>query len=133
MAKILIVEDDQALYSLYATEFSLRGHETVWAKDGEDGLAKAKGGQFKLVLLDIMLPKANGLDILAQLKQDPTTKTLPVMILTNFGNEENVKRALEYGAEDFILKYKIVPSEVVDKVEMALGQRKDKAVPITTE
>lgn len=133
MAKILIVEDDQALYNLYATEFSLRGHETTWAKDGEEGLVKAKSGQFKLVLLDIMLPKANGLDILAQLKQDPTTKTLPVMMLTNFGNEENVKRALESGAEDFILKYKIVPSEVVDKVEAALGQKKDKAVPITTE
>ena len=133
MAKILIVEDDQSLYNLYATEFSLRGHEAAWAKDGEDGLAKAKTGQYSLVLLDIMLPKANGLEILAQLKQDTALKSLPVMMLTNFGNEENVKQALESGAEDFILKYKIVPSEVVDKVEAALGQKKDKAVSITTE
>jgi len=132
MAKILIVEDDQALYNLYDTEFSARGHQVSWAKTGEEGLKMVKEIQPGMVVLDLMLPGINGLEVLSALKADSATKSVPVVILTNFGNEDNIAKALEGGAEDFVLKYKIVPEEVVDKVEVLLGEE-DSGVPLTSE
>jgi DNA-binding response OmpR family regulator len=123
MAKILIVEDDLNLYTIYNTEFELSGHETIRNEDGAGVIEQVIANKPDIVLLDIMLPKKDGLTILEELKQNPATKDTPAIILTNFGNEENVKKAIDTGAEDFILKYKSVPSEVVAKTAEILERK----------
>lgn len=125
MAKILIVEDDLNLYTLYDTEFGLSGHKTVRNETGDGVTEQVLAEKPDAVLLDIMLPKKDGLTILTELNNNPATHDVPKVMLTNFGNEENVKRAIDNGAEDFILKYKSVPSEVVAKVEEILKRRKN--------
>lgn len=124
MAKILIVEDDLNLYTLYDTEFELSGHKTVRNETGEGVTEQVIAEKPNVVLLDIMLPKKDGLTILSELNRNPATHDVPKIMLTNFGNEENVKKAIDNGAEDFILKYKSVPSEVVSKVEEILKRKK---------
>lgn len=124
MAKVLILEDDLNLYTLYSTEFDLSGHTTVRNSTGEGMVEQTTAEKPDIILLDIMLPKKDGLTVLGELKANPTTKDIPVIMLTNFGNEENVKKAIDGGAEDFILKYKSVPSEVVAKVAEILSRKK---------
>jgi len=123
MAKILIVEDDLNLYTLYQTEFELTGHQTIHNETGDGVTEMVKQEKPDIVLLDIMLPKKDGLTVLSELKADPITSVTPALVLTNFGNEENIKKAIDGGAEDFVLKYKSVPSEVVAKVEEILKRK----------
>lgn len=123
MAKVLIVEDDLNLYTLYKTEFEFSGYTTINNNTGDGVNEQIKKEHPDIVLLDIMLPKKDGLTILSEVKSDPETKDLPAIMLTNFGNEENVKKAIDTGAEDFILKFKSVPSEVVSKVDDIIKRR----------
>jgi DNA-binding response OmpR family regulator len=119
--KVLIIEDDTALYSMYATELGIKGYEVSNVADGNLGLEAVKTRKPDLVLLDLMLPGKNGLEILEQVKGDTEVKDIKVVMLTNFGNEDNISKALELGAEDYIMKYNIVPSDLSDKVSSILG------------
>ncbi|MCX6784131.1 MAG: response regulator [candidate division WWE3 bacterium] len=123
MAKVLIVEDDLNLYTLYQTEFEFSGHATINNNTGDGVNELIKKEHPDIVLLDIMLPKKDGLTILSEIKADQEIKDTPAIMLTNFGNEENVKKAIDTGAEDFILKFKSVPSEVVAKVEEIIKRK----------
>ena len=120
MQKILLIEDDESLYKMYSMELEMSGFETVWQNTGIGVTDKAKKENPNLILLDIMLPDKDGIKILKDLKEDPATKAIPVVMLTNFGSDENIKVALETGAEDFILKFQIVPAELVVKVKQIL-------------
>ena len=126
--KILIVEDDIPLYNLYKTELEMKGYEVTNVADGNLAYEAIKTQKPDLVLLDLMLPNKNGLQILEELKGQDETKTIKVIILTNFGNEDNVSKALELGAGDYIMKYNIVPSELSEKVASFLGDAEDSAV-----
>lgn len=126
--KILIVEDDIPLYNLYKTELEMKGYEVSNVADGNLAYDAVKTQKPDLVLLDLMLPNKNGLQILEELKGQDETKTFKVIILTNFGNEDNVSKALELGAGDYIMKYNIVPSELSEKVASFLGDAEDSAV-----
>lgn len=126
--KIVIVEDDTSLYNLYKIELETKGYEIVNVADGSLALNTIKEQKPDLVLLDLMLPGKNGLQILEELKADADGKASRVIMLTNFGNEDNVSRALELGAEDYIMKYNIVPSELSEKVASLLGDTSDSAV-----
>lgn len=126
--KILIIEDDMPLYNLYKTELELKGYEVTNVADGNLGFEAVHTQQPDLVLLDLMLPGKNGLQILEELKTNDETKDIKVTMLTNFGNEDNVSKALELGAEDYIMKYNIVPSELSDKVSSLLGDAQESAV-----
>jgi len=126
VAKVLIVEDDLNLYTLYNTEFELSGHTTLHNDTGEGVTEQIQNEKPDVVLLDIMLPKKDGLTVLAEIKNNPDTKDTPALVLTNFGNEDNIKKAIDSGAEDFILKYKSVPSEVVSKAEEVLKRKQEK-------
>ncbi len=83
MAKILIIEDDSMMSRMYQNSFSIEGFVTEIAKDGEEGIVKAKDIKPSLILLDVMMPKMNGLEALDLLKADSSTKDIPVVMLTN--------------------------------------------------
>ncbi len=119
----LVVEDDESLGKLYKIELELHGFKVTVACDGEAGLKLASEMSPTIVLLDIMLPKMNGLVVLENLKSNEKTKAIPVIVLTNFGQEQTVKEAFTKGAEDFILKYRVTPAEVVEKVENILNPK----------
>lgn len=121
--KILLIEDDPSLTKIYQTELEIDGFEVSTAADGQAGLSAAKTDKPALILLDIVLPKLNGLAVLEQLKQDEVTKNIPVIVITNFGQEDNVKRAFALEAEDFVLKYQTTPAELVKKIKETLAQQ----------
>jgi len=129
--KVLIVEDDMALFNMYSVELKIKGYDVLNVNDGLQALSKAKEFRPDIVLLDIMLPGMNGLNILTELKADPQTMDMPIIMLTNYGSEDNVKKALESGAADYIMKYKILPSELADKIEVVLGSSTESDVKIS--
>ncbi len=128
-----MVEDDQSLYNIYSTELQLKGYEVSNVADGMLAVDKIRSERPDLVLLDLVLPGKNGLEILHEVKSDEELKSLRVVMLTNYGDEENVKKALDYGAEDFMLKYNIVPSELSQKVGQYLGESSDSTVTLTSD
>ena len=94
MAKILIIEDDALLSRMYQRLISSGENTVEVAYDGEEGLEKAKTGKPNFILLDIMLPKLNGIEVLEKLKSDPTTKQIPVVMLSNLSEEEKEEEAM---------------------------------------
>ncbi len=130
--KILIVEDDMALANLYKTELEMAGYTVVHVAEGTAALEGIKANAPGIVLLDIMLPGKNGLEILQDIRDAEDVKDTKVLMLTNFGNEENVSTALELGALDYIMKYKITPTEMKDKIGNLLGTSSDSAVKLTS-
>lgn len=113
MAKILIIEDDTLVSRLYQTAFSFEGFEVEMANNGEDGLQKAKTCKPTIILLDIMMPKMNGLQVLDKLKQDPEMKNTPVIILTNLSGTQDATTALAKGAVKYIVKSEHTPKEIM--------------------
>ena len=120
-----------ALFNMYSVELKIKGYDVLNVNDGLQALSKAKEFRPDIVLLDIMLPGMNGLNILTELKADPQTMDMPIIMLTNYGSEDNVKKALESGAADYIMKYKILPSELADKIEVVLGSSTESDVKIS--
>lgn len=129
--KILIVEDDQAFFNVCATELKLKGYDVVHVADGNLAVAKIKEETPDLVLLDIILPGVNGLDILRELKESDETKVIKVVMLTNFGTDDNISKAVELGADDYFMKYNVVPSELSEKLAPYLGEASDSGVTLT--
>ena len=129
--KILDVEDDQAFFNVCATELKLKGYDVVHVADGNLAVAKIKEEAPNLVLLDIILPGVNGLDILRELKESDDTKEIKVVMLTNFGTDDNISKAVELGADDYFMKYNVVPSELSEKLAPYLGEASDSGVSLT--
>lgn len=102
--KILIIEDDKFLLKLYSDKLRRDGFEVSGSLNGEEGLSKIIDEKPDLVLLDIVLPKKNGFEILSELKLDRRTKSIPVIILSNLGQESDVKVGLELGAFAYLVK-----------------------------
>ena len=119
---ILLVEDDEFLSELYATKLGLEGYEVILASDGEKGLKLIKEKQPDLILLDIILPKLDGFEILSKIKADKILKKIPVILLTNLSQKDEVKRGLDLGADDYLSKAHFMPSEVVKKIKQVLAQ-----------
>lgn len=120
MEKILLVDDDEALRQLYSAELITKGYQVVVASDGDEGLEKAKAEKPNLILLDIMMPKTDGIAALTKIKQEAELKDIPILMLTNFGQENLVKQAFDLGAADYLLKYKVTPAEMSEKVDQTL-------------
>ncbi len=119
--KILLVEDDKFLSEMYTTKLSKSGFEVETAFDGEEGLAKIKEFKPKLVLLDIVLPKKDGFEVLKELKDKGFLNDTKVIALTNLGQKEEVEKGLSLGASDYIIKAHFTPTEVVAKAKKLLG------------
>lgn len=115
--KILLVEDDSFLAEMYATKLNLEGFEVFMAADGEKGLRLAQKELPNVILLDILLPKLDGFIVLERLKKDAKTKDIPVILLTNLSQKEDVERGLEAGAVDYLIKAHFMPSEVIEKIK----------------
>ncbi len=119
--KILIIEDDQDVRELYAEVLRDEGFEVEEAVDGQSGLAKVLEGRFDLLLLDIMLPKFDGLEVLKTVKQKPEVKSIPVILLTNLGREAIIKEGFSLGADGYLIKSEHTPEEIVSEVKKFLG------------
>ena len=123
---LLIVEDDQIMVRLYEKIFTFEDYEVVVAKDGKEGLVKAREEKPLLILLDIMMPEMNGLEVLERLKADPETKKIPVVMLTNLAGERDAETALSKGAVKYIIKGEHEPKEIADMVkEILKGHTRD--------
>ncbi|OGH23328.1 MAG: hypothetical protein A2958_00165 [Candidatus Levybacteria bacterium RIFCSPLOWO2_01_FULL_38_13] len=118
--KILIVDDDESLTQVLSTAFTKEGFTTIVSKTGRDGLNKAKEENPNLILLDQVLPDISGNQILKELKIDEQTKTIPVMMVSNFSQEDLVNQAINDGATDYIFKYQADIEDIVNKVKGAL-------------
>lgn len=118
--KILIVEDDTFLSNMYSTKFNLEGFNVLTATDGESGLEMAIKEKPEIILLDILLPKMDGFTVLDKLKKDVGTKDIPVIMLTNLGQKDDVKKGFEKKATGYLIKAHFMPSEVVQKVKETL-------------
>lgn len=118
--KILLIEDELFINDLYSRSIAQDGFTILSAIDGMDGLEKAKLKP-DLILLDIMLPKLNGLEVLARLKQDPTLKSIPVILLTNLGQEDVVTKAFKLGAQGYLMKMRVLPTDIVREIHKFLA------------
>lgn len=131
MAKILLIEDDPLMVRMYQRKLMNDGYDVGVAVNGEEGLVQIRSFRPDLVLLDIMMPKLNGLEVLERMKADPTIARIPVIILTNLGgSEEDIDRGLELGAVAYLVKSAYRPDEVVKKVkEVLAGYTRSKEIP----
>ncbi len=119
--KILLIEDEEMLANMYEVKFSNEGFDIEKALDGESGLEKAKNILPDFILLDIIMPKMDGFAVLKALKEDVKTKNIPVMLLTNLGQEEDIERGNELGIVGYLVKANTTPSEVVEAVKNKLN------------
>ena len=116
--KVLLVEDDLFIRDIYIDVLKTEGFTVLTAEDGELGLHLGQDNpDAALMLLDIMLPKMHGIDILRKLKGDPRTAKLPVVMLTNLTEESVVQEALRLGAAGYLVKVRYTPPQVVAKVK----------------
>jgi CheY-like chemotaxis protein len=121
--KILIVEDDLFIRELYERQLSLAGYQVTTAADGPEGLVKITQFQPHLLLLDIMLPQMNGLDLLKTIKAKEETKNIPVILLTNLGQDSVIKEGFSLGADGYLIKSAYTPDQIIDEVKKFLSSR----------
>lgn len=120
--KILIIDDDQLTSTTWAMGLKSAGFEVINASNGQDGINQAKSQKPNLVLLDQIMPDMLGNAVLQTLKQDPETAPIPVMLISNYNENQMMKEAIAQGAVDYILKYQIETKDLVDKVQSLLSQ-----------
>jgi len=118
--KVLLAEDEQSLREMYEMKFQREGFETLSVDNGEPVLEMAKHDKPDIILLDIILPKVDGFSALKELKQETKTKNIPVIMLTNLGQDEDIKKGKEFGADDYLVKANLTPAQVVDKIREVL-------------
>lgn len=127
MKKIVIVEDDNFLMELMARKLSVENFEVVSAFNGEEGLKKIKEEKPDFVLLDLVLPGIDGFEVLEKLKNDKETAGIPVVILSNLGQKDDIEKGFKLGAEDFLVKAYFTPGEIVEKIRAILKNIKPKS------
>ena len=118
--KILIIEDDEFLRQLISKKISSEGYEVSSAVDGTDGIEKVKSVMPDLILLDLLLPTTDGYEVLSKIKADKATSSIPVIILSNLGQQDEINKGMKLGAIDFLVKAQLTPEEIVTKVKTIL-------------
>lgn len=121
MSKILLIEDDNLLLEMLVKVGTQEGLDIKIAVDGEDGFKKIKSGDFDLVLLDLILPKLPGLDLLKKLREEGNN--IPVIILSNLYDQESIDSAKSFKVKDYIVKAQSTPSEIIAKVKTFLSEQ----------
>jgi DNA-binding response OmpR family regulator len=126
--KILIIEDEAYLTDLYKMRFEQAGHSVFTADNGEEGLAVAKSEQPDIVLLDIMLPEMDGYEVLKRLRKDAKTKDISVFFLSNMVQDGEIKRGMQAGADDYLIKSNLTPSQLLERLEKFFkGEKSEKS------
>jgi len=120
--KIVLIEDDNILAKVIYEELEEAGFEVDRAYDGQEGLKLVRSKKPDLVLLDLILPQKHGFDVLEELKQSPATSDIPVIVLTMLGRDDDIKKGLKLGANDYIVKSQHAIAEIVDKVDKFFGK-----------
>lgn len=121
--KILLIEDDPFLSSMYSTKFELENFLVYSAEDGEKGLEKAFSEKPDIILLDVLMPKMNGFQVLEKLKANKETQPIPVIMLTNLNQKDDIEKGAALGAVDYLIKAHFMPSEVVDKIKKVIAKK----------
>ena len=119
--RILIIEDESALQDALGETFSAKGYEVERAMDGDAGVSMAKVKIPDVVILDLILPKKSGFEVLEELKKDSSTKNIPILVLTNLEGSADVERALTGGATTYLVKTNYSLNEIVNKTESLLA------------
>lgn len=122
--RVLSIEDDAAMGQFLKAVFTAQGFTVDWASDGVEGLARARARPPDLVILDLLMPYKNGFEVLRELKAHPDTHRVPVIILSSNSREEDIVKALNAGADDFVVK-PFRARELVARVRKVLGQARD--------
>ena len=121
--RILLAEDDRILRKAGEVSLKKKGYEVIAAVDGEDALAKARDHKPDLVLLDVMMPKMNGFEVLDALKGDPGIRHIPVIMLTNLETPDDIRRAADAGAHSYLVKSNMNLDELSARIKEALASR----------
>ena len=120
MARVLIVEDDRYISKMYQLKLSLDGFDVQVADNGRAGIEKAKEFIPDIILTDILMPEMDGFDVISAVKSDESLRTIPILIMSNLGQEDHIKKGLELGAVGYIVKSQYTPSKVVEKIKETL-------------
>ena len=124
MKKILIAEDDFYIRDIYSKIFSLNGYEVYIAFDGQDCLIKIKEQSYDMILLDIMMPKVTGIDVLRQAKSiENPNKSTPIFLITNLGQQKIIEEAFKLGMDGYIIKTQVTPQQIVDEINTFLANK----------
>lgn len=121
MKKILVIEDDKFLRELISQKILKEGYDIAEAVDGEKGVEAAKKEKPDLILLDLILPGIDGFEVLARIKADPEISSIPVIILSNLGQKDDIEKGLKMGAIDYMIKAHFTPAEIIAKVRGVLN------------
>ena len=121
--KILIIEDDSFLLQMYVAKLELEGFQVISAVDGEKGMKLIKKELPDLVILDLLLPKKDGFAVLAEMKKDSSIKDIPVLVLTNLGQKQDIDQCFNLGVKDYLIKAHFIPSEVISKIKNILENK----------
>lgn len=119
--KILLVEDDETISWLYKSKFEQEKYNVVFAANGSDGLSMAKTEIPDLILLDVIMPQLDGFSVLEELKKDPATASIPVIMLTNLGTDEDKIKGRNLGAVDYLVKASLTPTQITEKIKKYLN------------
>ena len=120
--RVLVVEDEEILLTALKEELSSGGYDVEGAVDGEDGLEKAKSFKPGLILLDLVMPKMDGMEMLQKLKADSSLRDIPVVILTNLSDYERISETLSLGAMDYLVKANYKLEDLLEKVKTVLSR-----------
>lgn len=121
-AKIMVVEDETFLVKIYSVKLRREGFDVSIANDGVEAVKMAAGLRPDLILLDLILPKMNGFEALERIRANPVNKKTPVIVLSNLGQEEDVKRAESLGADGYLVKANFSIQDVVAKIRQTLDK-----------
>lgn len=124
MKKILIIEDEKTLLEMYRIRFEKAGYEVFAAANGQRGIETAQKEKPDLILLDILMPNADGYQVIQALKKDPQTKNIPILVFSNLGQPEEIEKGLKLGADDYVIKTDLTPTELTNKVERMITRAK---------
>lgn len=120
--KILLVEDEELIIDLLTKKLEREGYQVSIAKDGEEGLSMMKDAKPDLILLDIVMPKMGGFEVMEEMQKDEEFKKIPVIVISNSGQPVELDRAKKLGAKDWLIKTEFDPREVINKVIKQIGK-----------
>ncbi len=122
MKKVLIVEDEDIIIDLLKKKLLQEGYDVSIAHDGEEGLKSLREIKPDIVLLDIVMPKKSGYEVMEEMGKDPELSKIPIIIISNSGQPVELDKAKDLGAKDWLIKTEFDPQEVADKVKKQIGQ-----------